>query len=289
MNLTSPPGPRWPGSCQLRMFVYHTHLAKMNALFRYGRHFDEVFIEDEQEQLAVFRNWSRASSCLEKRCYYNSFGFHNNRAFTGDVPIYDRLMSTCPQVDDPAQADFFLVPWCFGAVSTFGWDKVKKRRRAKELRALEKHSTELLSPQALEHYSSATADRHVILYSQDVQFLFGLHPQLTDAVLRAIIVHLGDDHWIIGPLALPHRRCRYELTNDLVVPYRVSHWLQPPSRSPAVTGPWKERHDEPHPRKFLLLANINANKSSFRRHLLESLRAETKELNLSEKDRKSVV
>jgi hypothetical protein len=195
--------------------------------------------------------------------------------FTSDVPIFQRLMSSCTQVDNPRQADLFLVPYCFGTSSTLGWDHLKKSQRRQEVQRLERYASSILSPSSLEHYSNATAPRHLFLYSNDVQFLFGLYPQLGKAVFRSLVVHLGDDRYLIGPKPGRERQRLFELPNSLTVPYRVSHWM--PAEGTLVARP------DAGAKRFLVVANVNRYKNPFRSRLLKSLQSEAERLNVTDR------
>ena len=191
-------------------------MSKMERLLDFGSHFAPT---PPTEKLPTLEGWQDNSSCLENHCVYDSFGVHNNRVCTSDIPIYQALVSACAHTDDPKQADRFLIPIGFGTSSVLGWDHLKKSQRAKEIGRIERDALSILSRSTLEHFNNETAGRHVFLYTNEVQFLFGLISGFGSAIFRSLVVHLGDDRFLIGPRPARKRQQMFELTRGLTVQF----------------------------------------------------------------------
>jgi len=208
-------------------------------------------------------------SCAEQKCLYDSFGRLNSRIFTGDVAIYQRLLHTCPRTSDASRADVFLFPIPLGTLQVLLWRAGQSHRALQEAAQL---SASLLgSGGALAHFDAAHAHRHIILFSNDVQFfpkseIFGDAAALT---MGAVVVHLGDDHSLMGPKNRQQDRPGTVLTNDLTVPYRTSQWMYfgyPPPRQR---------------KRWLLSGNLNIKKSVFRGKLAKTLASAARVLNVT--------
>jgi hypothetical protein len=185
----------------------------------------------------------------------------NRRAFTSEIPILLRLLSSCRLVG-PAAADLYVVPAPIGTAIVSRWSTVSGYRSQQNDDVLH-----LLDPthinRTLPYLSAATAERHIFFCTVDSQFVYlGAHGQ-TGRLLgldRAIWVHLGDD----SSTGLPHRPGRATtarstatgaragggvlIENGLTVPYRISHWL--PFGFPPP----------PKPKRLLLFGTLNGAK-----------------------------
>jgi len=153
----------------------------------------------------------------------------------------------------------------------------------------------MLGVDQLRHLSPETAGRHVFFFSTDLQWCChwlqsprnprGITRDLlgtgysekwsNNATARVILVHLGDDdvanqshsvrnlHWsprpIWGSSAGPEP---LRVTNGLVVPYRVSHWVDDHA--------WRTWQPE-RPRRYLLYSNVAVGRARERGGLLRAI------------------
>ena len=189
-------------SCRLRIFVYEHVL----------RH-----LTHELHSVGSFFGWSDVhnASCLEAPCSYDSFSAANVRAFTSEIPMYQRIMSQCPRATRPEDADLFIVPFMFGTMMTLGWGlraigEAAGRRGgsgsgerwhplvARQLLHVDayRHAHALMAraareiPSRLTHLRDATAHKHLFFFSCDVEYIsdYGV-----GAMQKSLILHLGDD------------------------------------------------------------------------------------------------
>ena len=247
--------------CSLRIFLYRSYLPHLHLQEASGRFF------------GFSHNKDRNASCLEGPCYYKTFGMHNILQYTGEVPIYQRLISTCPTTDDPNAADLFLVPFFFGYMMTLGW-QLKTIHSATGWATWKAEHQEMMKAALaakglLPHLNNQTAARHVFLFSCDGQFVnTDLHP----LVRKSLVVHLGDDAFHGGPGLINYVKLRHTqlMKNAVVVPYRVSQWL-PHGFSPPVVGP----------RRLLLSMNVNLKRHRSRQRVADQLLADATRLNVS--------
>lgn len=204
-------------------------------------------------------------SCLEAPCQFDSFITHNTRQYTSEVPIYQRLVSTCPLVTDPENADLFLVPFYFGYMMTLGWGVHAKSAPGERRDTLRSDHRKMMGSaiavrHALPYLNNQTAARHVFLFTCDSQFVnIDLHPLLR----HSLVVHLGDDEFAGDPRVRGSKLKRLHLPNGLIVPYRVSHWM-PFGFSPLTAA---------GPRRVLLSMNVNIERHLIRKQIVSHVRA----------------
>lgn len=244
--------------CKLRIFVYRSYLPHLELQRASGRFFgwSNSYVEHDHN-----------ISCLEGPCLYSSFGANNIRQYTGEVPIYKRLVTQCPTTADPAAADIFLVPFFFGYMMSLGWQLKTAEWRA-EHRDMMKAALD--AKRLLPHLTNRTAARHLFLFTCDSQFVnIDLHPLLR----QSLVVHLGDDAFT-GKAApvnyMAPKRSSYFMPNSLIVPYRVSQWL-PFGFTPPVIGP----------RRLLVSMNVNFARHKHRKRVAEQLLSDVNRLNMS--------
>ena len=96
------------GACDLKLFVYDSLLTNNSNTLKFGRYFSNTTVDGQK-------------NCLISTCQYNDFSRANVRVFTSDVPVYLELRKACPIVNDPAEADAFIVPALMGTVTTAAW------------------------------------------------------------------------------------------------------------------------------------------------------------------------
>ena len=272
--------------CTLRMFVYESYLPHLEVQQKSGAFFG--FSSPEAEH-------GRNTSCLEGPCSYASFSWMNIRQYTAEIPIYQRLMASCPTTTDPNAADLFLVPFFFGYMMTLGWlPAVRGAHGSLPLQSAHRQMKRaaLAAKALLPHLNNATASRHVILFTCDSQFVnIELHPLLKES----LVVHLGDDAFASTPTmqnaddakdswlfaikssqvksSAIHDDAKHRLLrNAVVVPYRVSQWL-PFGFKPPVVG---------H-RALLVSMNVNVARHPIRKSVAAQLVADAERLNLASK------
>ena len=252
------------GRCRLRLYVYKAFLPHLQLQRRSGRFFSL------QSDTGSIHN----TSCLEGRCQYGTFGLHNVRQYTSEVPIYRRLVSQCPTTLDPEKADMFLIPFFFGYMMTLGWQLKSTSYSVPSLAQWKTEHREMMkaaiaSKGLLPHLNNGTARKHLVLFTCDSQFVnIDLHP-----LFRSVtVVHLGDD----GFAGSPHRNSylgqagvRNSLPNGVVVPYRVSQWMPMGFTAPALA-----------PRRFLLSMNVNLERHRIRRVIANQIMADATRLGM---------
>ena len=212
------------------------------------------------------------------------------REYSAEVPILQRLLRTCPQrTADPATADVFVVPYYAGFALTLGWE-VSDRRFGPGARAMHKkmdfYSRHRLSRE-LRHLNPETANRHVFFFTADLEWccqfarrmgfpLVGTNASdewAHNVTGRVILVNLGDDQIIhrrrqeeglhLRVLSVPNETDQtlwpIRVTNGLVVPYRVSHWVDDRA--------WRTWRPEA-PRRYLLFSNVDVKRTAMRGAIL---------------------
>ena len=102
-------------ACRMRVYVYHEHSPSLQMQRNSGRHFGFSSMQAGP---------SHNVSCLEAACLYDTFNLNNVRQYTSEVPVYHRLVTTCPLTRDPEEADVFLVPFYFGYMMSLGWQVI---------------------------------------------------------------------------------------------------------------------------------------------------------------------
>lgn len=252
--------------CILRTFVYESYLPHLEVQQKSGAFFG--FSSPEAEQ-------GGSMSCLVGPCSYVSFSWMNIRQYTAEIPIYQRLMTSCPTTTDPNAADLFLVPFFFGYMMTLGWlPEVRGAQGSSPLKSAHRQMKRaaLAAKALLPHLNNATASRHVILFTCDSQFVnIELHPLLKES----LIVHLGDDAFASSPTMHNYvglQRAKNLLRSAVVVPYRVSQWL-PFGFMPPVVGL----------RALLVSMNVNVARHPIRKSIAAQLVADAERLNLTSK------
>ena len=83
--------------CTLRVFVYDVSVPHLEHQLARGGAFYGMSSD------------APGTSCLEAPCQYDTFSAANVRAFTTEVPVYQRIVSLCPRELDPSAADLLLV------------------------------------------------------------------------------------------------------------------------------------------------------------------------------------
>ena len=242
-------------ACRLRVFVYPSVLPSLAHQIETAHFFLPPPAPPAQphkpHKLHKPHNMTADANCLQDACTYDDFLSFGTRQYTADWPLYNHMVSQCPQTPDPAEADVFLVPFLFGYMMTSAWDQTwvpdKARRRREHNRMVD---NALAIPKQLPYLNATTAHRHIFLFSNDGQFVnLDLHRHLKSS----IVVHLGDDLWA-GSQHDPQFRHSHYLSQSMSVPYRVSQWL--PLGMPSVPSA--------HARPTLLSMNVNMKRSSAR-------------------------
>jgi len=264
-----------PGSCSLRLHVYASLLRNRSESIRT---LAPLYAAPGHNST---RNSTHTSTdCLTGQCAYELFS--GSRVYSSEVPLFDELLRRCPLEDDPAEADLFIVPIMFGTLQSSSWGTVrdKEPERYETWRAAAGGAFTADAYAQLSHLTPATAARHVFFWTADSDFVchnnkIGVPRSLQKPLAAAIWVHLGDDHWR-SLASMRQRRTpiagdRY-MPRDIVVPYRVSHWLPLgfPPRLPA-----EQLHHQPQspspPSTLLLHANVNARRHPSRGRFLSDL------------------
>ena len=255
--------PKRSPPCRLRIFLYTSHLHYLRQQQRSG-HIFGFSTETTNDGGSI-----QKVSCLEAPCSFDTFIRNNTRQYTGEVPVYHRLVNTCQLTTDPSKADVFLVPFFFGYMMTLGWS-VGAYGIAGRAEHREMMRAAVSIGKSLPHLNNNTAARHIFLFSCDSQFLgVDLAPYLRDS----IVVHLGDDAYAGNSGDLRHAEARQKrhLPNGVIVPYRVSQWL-PFGFRPAAVGP----------RRLLISMNVNMARHRVRSHIATHIRAAAKLAAVSE-------
>ena len=142
--------------CSLRLYVYRQYLPLTEAILALGK---RVFAVPDARP-------SSSASCLEHACQYSSFSHATPRVFTGDVPVYQRLMA-CPRVTKASSADFFLFPVPLGSWMVLSWEKRDVHGGlGREAHDLTKRLVAETSKFKLPHLRRSTAPRHLFLFSK---------------------------------------------------------------------------------------------------------------------------
>ena len=102
-----------PG-CSIRLYVYEQYEPLLEAILRVGR---QMFTLHEPGRRLV----SNATCFEHEPCQYSDFANATPRVFTGEVPIYQRLVQRCRRVTDPSQADLFVVPVPLSSLQVLSW------------------------------------------------------------------------------------------------------------------------------------------------------------------------
>lgn len=165
---------------------------------------------------------------------------------TGELFILRRLLAQCTRVRRPSLADFFLVPFPLSVWRVVGW--TGKRTVPNILHVLQPH---------LVHMSNATAHKHVFLDTNDAIFL--LRSEALPHLNRAIVVHLGPDHWS-GTIRDPWAVVRKEsFERSVIAPYH-SHvsedcWRPEAGRLVTMFGALNTKR---HPIRIMLIGHFAA-------------------------------
>mmetsp|Transcript_18389 Transcript_18389/g.58587 ORF Transcript_18389/g.58587 Transcript_18389/m.58587 type:complete len:364 (+) Transcript_18389:181-1272(+) len=193
----------------------------------------------------------------------------NVRQYTAESPIYRRLVSSCPQVDDPADAELFVVPFFFSFMVTAGW--VVRTQEQREARSAMVRAARSIQKK-LPALNETTAASHLFLFSCDSQFVvpLAIHPLLP----RSLVVHLGDDTAISHHSKRVLRNATF-LPHSLTVPYRVSQWL--PGGGANHTVPLRLCRARP----VLVSMNVNYARSSARRKIASALHDSAHDLSVN--------
>ena len=107
------------------------------------------------------------------------------RYATSEVPVLLRLLQVCTIVEDPAQADAFVVPFPICTWQMIGWLRPPRPKVLTNLLQTVRHH--------LIHLNESTASRHVLFYSLDICFL-GIGRHMPHAE-RTVIFTSGDDFY----------------------------------------------------------------------------------------------
>lgn len=211
------------GSCwQKHIFVYDIPQVWVNGTIA---HFVNLLKRSRQYD-----------SCLSTSTCKMSFDYVDNAwTYTGELLILARFLSQCKRVEDPAKADFFVVPFPFAMWQVGGWHA--RRPFPHVVPEMRKH---------LIHLNNDTASRHVFFDTNDSCFI--VVNDLNPLVRNSIVVHLGDDEWTSdGPL-----RKQY-FSRSVIAPYRT---------------PTKKVTTFSSVRKILLFGALNTRRHPVRRKIL---------------------
>ena len=236
---------------KLRLFVYKSLFGTSSEIFRAA-----------VALMQANRMYGRSRHCMLRSCDVGWGGIANLRQFTPDVPILIRLLQVATIVDDPAEADGFLVPVPLGTFQAANWHMKAKGRLFRELRAL--LGAELV------HLNESTSRRHIFLQTVD-SCMTGLGELQKTPWLPfdSVVMHLGDDKWYSGNVqrtGFPMKR-GVRFNNSIVVPYRA---VLPPRlpRSPAEAAA-----DDRGLRPLLLYGAFAASRHPLRSQLARSVTA----------------
>ena len=172
--------------CSMRLFIYN--LNAQRSAPAPGVHERSTPLS---RQLAfgvrVFGNQS--ISCLEGACVSQSWGNMTARQYTGEVPIYQRLLQLCPVVNDPTHADLFVVPFFFGFLQGIGWSLSDRKYGPGTRAAHGRIVHDALGAIAhLDHLNRSTAHRHLFLFSTDAEWCC---PFIVPASAHASLLNFG--------------------------------------------------------------------------------------------------
>ena len=107
-------------SCGLRLYVYEQYEPLLEAILHVG---GQMFTLHEPGGVSLSRRRLVSNAtCFEHDCQYRDFANATPRVFTGDVPIYQRLVQRCRRVTDPSQADVFVVPVPLSSLQVLSWN-----------------------------------------------------------------------------------------------------------------------------------------------------------------------
>ena len=107
--------------CGLRLYVYEQYEPLLEAILHVG---GQMFTLHEPGGVPLSRRRRLVSNatCFEHDCQYRDFANATPRVFTGDVPIYQRLVQRCRRVTDPSQADVFVLPVPLSSLQVLSWN-----------------------------------------------------------------------------------------------------------------------------------------------------------------------
>ena len=255
--------------CRLTLYVYGggSHSAGITHVA------DIPYFRDHLDLFGV--DASNRSCVLESSCTEPTFAPLHKSVYSGDAVILQRLLETCALTTDPDRADLFVLPEPYGTTTGVAWGcksddqrhtPLCRRKGASSESALRRHS---VAHPAMPYLTDATAARHVILCSTDVEWCPSFHANST-------LINLGDDDVQSNMIRHSHSlfdrrmgRNGVRLPNALSVPYRVSQWIAPPPAGAAA----------PPPRRWLLSANLNNHRASCRAKLGAAIEAAAKASN----------
>ena len=275
--------------CSLRLFLYQT---KLNDQHKFGWRMGNSSRANESclTGPCSYSGWGPFVSATQPLPTPGNFTV---REYSAEVPILQRLLRTCPhRTADPAAADMFVVPYYFGFASTLAWgisDRVFGPGARKVHTKMDSYSRVHLWRE-LRHLNPETANRHVFFFTTDLEWLaFGLSRRIGLSLLgtnandkwadnatgRVILVNLGDDQIVTRMTDRPRVLSRpnetehpdqnmwpVRVTNGLVVPYRVSHWVDD-----RAWRTWKSRRI----RKYLLFSNVDVKRTAMRGEVLHMI------------------
>lgn len=110
-------------TCGLRLYVYEQYEPLLEAILRVGGQMFTLHEPKSEPGVSPSRRRRLVSNatCFEHDCQYNDFSNATPRVFTGEVPIYQRLVHRCRRVTDPSQADLFVVPVPLSSLQVLSW------------------------------------------------------------------------------------------------------------------------------------------------------------------------
>ena len=119
---------------------------------------------------------------MPNRLHRAHFAPLHKSVYSGDAVILQRLLETCALTTDPDRADVFVLPEPYGTTTGVAWGCKSDDQRHTPL--CRRKAVPNVHP-AMPYLTSATAARHVILCSTDVQWC-RFHANST-------LINLGDD------------------------------------------------------------------------------------------------
>ena len=223
----------------LRLYVYDFSQTdfSLTSLLKFAASLSSRFYGKQDDCLVRYCEFGLSTPNSKSKSGHVGRPWVNVRSLTSEIPVLLRLLQVCTLVDDPLQADGFLVPLPLATLSAIQWlGKIRYSPAGPD--ALKTANLVNVIQRNLIHLNPTSADRHIFTQSLDSIFIgVDSHARQEPSSRplipnQSIVMHLGDDLWqsrfypnarrLYGPI---RRTLRFG--RSIILPQRSQHPRSP--------------------------------------------------------------